>query len=283
MVELRTVVLPVAGNGTRMYPATWSVPKELLPVYDTPLIQLALDEAVAAGAERIVVVTGPGKDAIRQYFSDVSSDVDHLERSGKSDVAQELARCGVPDSVEVVFRLQDEPRGLGHAVLQAADALLPGPFGVILPDDAILDGSCLPDMARAFDNQSMEALVAAEEVSAEDVSSYGIFRTRGASIGRVIATDGLVEKPARHEAPSRLAAVGRYVLTPQIMEALSQTPPGAGNEIQLTDAIAKCGKVFAFPIGTPRFDCGSKEGLFQAGEALRDARHAPPAVGLAAE
>lgn len=267
MDRLDTVVLPVAGSGTRMRPATEAVAKELLPVYDTPLLQFGLEEAVTAGARRIVLVTSAKKPGIRAYIDRLTEKADPIL-----------------GDAEVVCVDQDKPLGLGHAVLCARQAALPGPVGVILPDDLIAGPSCLKEMCAAFDPGSMNCLIAAQVVKRSEVNSYGIFDTAAPdSISRVTPAHGLVEKPDPDAAPSTLAAVGRYVISPDIWDILARTEPGAGDEVQLTDAIAELGGLYAFRFSGQRYDCGSKEGLFAATQAYRESR-ADAAVGkIAAE
>ena len=272
MSTLSTVILPVAGLGTRMLPATKVTPKELLPVYDTPLLQYALDEALAAGAKRLVFVSHPDKSAIEDYLRPSERLEDALESKGKGDLLEAVRASRMPDDVDVVFVMQEEQLGLGHAVLCAAEHVLDGPVGVILPDDLILGAPCLQEMAEAFVSGRMGSLVAAQDVAPEDVSSYGIFDCNDRGEAAVIPARGFVEKPARGEAPSTLAAVGRYVLSPAIFTALRTTERGAGGEIQLTDAIAETGDVHAFRFSGTRFDCGTKDGIVEATLAVQSRR-----------
>ncbi len=253
MERIETVIIPMAGNGTRMKPATEAVPKELLPVYDTPVLNFALAEAVAAGARRIVLVTRNSKPGTFDYVHDV------LSQPG-----------AFLHGVEVVFAEQEEPLGIGHAVLCARDAALPGPIGVMLPDDLIMGEPCLAEMCAAFDPGRMKCMVAAQDVPRDKVKSYGIFDlVEPDTTARLAAARDLVEKPAPDQAPSSLAAVGRYVLSEEIWDILERTEPGAGDEIQLTDAIAALGGLHAFRFSGQRYDCGNKEGWFAATEAYR--------------
>jgi UTP--glucose-1-phosphate uridylyltransferase len=268
MKEIATVVIPAAGLGTRMLPATKSIPKELLPVYDRPLIQFAIDEAIYAGAKRIVVVVSPGKGALLDYLRKDELLARQLMRKGKSDLCAALDRTGIPDGVELCIAEQTQPLGLGHAVLMSASHLLPGPFGVILPDDLILGTSCLAEMGRAYSRGHM---IAAAVVAESDVSSYGIFVPAGPAglppAPAPVPVRGMVEKPSSETAPSRLAAVGRYILNPDIIHTLSRLGPGAGGEVQLTDAItldAPRQPLAAFRFSGKRFDCGSHDGLLAA-------------------
>lgn len=281
MPRIATIVFPVAGMGTRMLPATKVVPKELLPVYDTPLLQFALDEALAAGARRLVFVSHPDKGAIRDYLRPRPDLEAALEAKGKVELLAAVRAAGMPADVEVVFVMQPEPLGLGHAVLQAADHLLDGPVGVILPDDLMLGTPCLAEMAEAFDPDTMGSLVAAQEVPRDRVSAYGVFDcVPGAA--SVTPARGFVEKPEPSDAPSTLAAVGRYVLNASVFRALRSTWPGAGGEIQLTDAIAAAGGIHAFRFSARRFDCGTPDGIVEATLAVQASRQ-KTAYSLAAE
>jgi UTP--glucose-1-phosphate uridylyltransferase len=235
--RVRTAIFPVAGQGTRLLPATKSVPKELLPVFDTPLLQFAIEEALGAGVERLVFVSHPSKAAIRDFLSEKPELASGLRAKGKHDLAASVELIG-PGGPEVVFTMQPAPRGLGHAVLCARDHALPGPVAVILPDDLILGRPCIAEMAEAYAGGH---LVATMEVAPTEVTKYGMLDPRrddGTVGGRVVPASGIVEKPALGTAPSLLAAVGRYVLDASIFEDLARTRPGAGGEIQLTDAMA---------------------------------------------
>ncbi|QFS82998.1 UTP--glucose-1-phosphate uridylyltransferase [Roseivivax sp. THAF197b] len=266
--RVRTAIFPVAGLGTRFLPATKATPKELLPVLDTPLIQFAIDEARAAGIERMVFVSHPSKSAIERYVRADEELEATLRERGKARLADMLSDNALDESeTQIRFVMQDEPLGLGHAVLCAKDHVLPGPVAVILPDDLILgEPGCLSEMIDAYDPQKAGHMVATMQVDEEAVSSYGVLDATGRD-GALILAKGMVEKPAPEDAPSRQAVVGRYVLSGKIFDDLEGLPPGAGGEIQLTDAIAKavdgeglCGFRFT---GT-RYDCGSKAGMLSA-------------------
>lgn len=275
---LKSVVIPAAGRGTRLLPATKTTPKELLNVYDRPALQFAIDEAVDLGVSRIVVVIHPDKRAICDYLTPNRAYVQELRASGKAMLGAALAEIEVPAGIEVVYVEQDDPLGLGHAVLCAADHVLPGPFGVILPDDLILGTPCLPEMASQYTGGHM---IAAMDVTAAETGSYGIFTVAGLSIGRSVPVSGMVEKPAPRHAPSRLAAVGRYILDPCIMTTLRDVPRGAGGEIQLTDAIGRdAGQVAmtAFRFSGVRYDCGTHDGLMDAALARQGAVKAAQAA-----
>jgi UTP--glucose-1-phosphate uridylyltransferase len=269
--KIRSLVIPAAGQGTRLLPVTKVTPKELLAVYDRPALQFAMDEAVALGVERVVVVTHPDKGKIRQYLAAHHAHVQLLNRAGKPHLGAAMADIQMPDDLEIVFVEQDEALGLGHAVLCAETAVLPGPFGVILPDDLILGQPCLPEMAAHY---SQGHMIAAMEVTPEETRSYGIFRLAGPSIGRSLSVLGMVEKPAPDLAPSRLAAVGRYILDPGIFASLHRGEKGAGDEIQLTDAIARDAQttpITAYRFSGTRYDCGTHDGLLMAGLARQRA------------
>lgn len=262
--KVRTAIFPVAGLGTRFLPATKATPKELLPVLDTPLIQYAIAEARAAGVERMVFVSHASKPAIERHVMDDIRLRRELESRGKEELAEELKEAAFcPKSDDVVFTMQDEPKGLGHAVLCAKDHVLDGPVAVILPDDLILGAPCIGEMVEAYDGGHM---VATMTVAPEDVSKYGVLAVTGHE-GRITRAHGMVEKPAASEAPSRKAVIGRYVLDADIFDALETQAPGAGGEIQLTDAIAKRAlerPISGFGFSGTRFDCGSKSGMLEA-------------------
>lgn len=264
MTKVRTAIFPVAGLGTRFLPATKATPKELLPVLDTPLIQYAIEEARAAEIERMVFVSHSSKPAIERHVMDDIRLRRELEARGKPALAEELKEAAFcPKSDDVVFTLQDEPKGLGHAVLCAREHVLDGPVAVILPDDLILGAPCIAEMADAYGGGHM---VATMTVAPEEVSKYGILAVKSEE-GRRTFADGMVEKPSVSEAPSRKAVIGRYVLDANIFDALQTQAPGAGGEIQLTDAIAKRAKerpITGFAFSGTRFDCGSKSGMLHA-------------------
>jgi UTP--glucose-1-phosphate uridylyltransferase len=262
--RIASVVIPAAGQGTRMLPATKVTPKELLNVYDRPVLQFAIDEAVHLGAQRIVVVTHPDKGAIRKYLTANPDYVRDLRARGKHLLVTVLSEIEIPHGIDIVFVDQHEQLGLGHAILCAEGLTLPGPFGVILPDDLILSRPCLSEMAESYTEGHM---IAAMEVLPEETASYGIFRLARPSIGRSVPVSGMVEKPGPGQAPSRLAAVGRYILDPRIFSTLRHVERGAGSEIQLTDAIARDAdtvSLTAFRFSGARYDCGSHDGLLNA-------------------
>jgi UTP--glucose-1-phosphate uridylyltransferase len=260
---LHTVVFPVAGLGTRFLPATKVVPKEMLPVLDRPLIQYAVDEAVDAGADTLVFVTNRYKHSIADYFDSAYELEETLERAGKLELLA-MVQGLLPKHVRCVYVTQEQALGLGHAVLCARAVVGNESFGIILPDDLIVnDGAgALRQMSeRAADGKT--GVLAVEEVPHADTGKYGIVDVE-ASGDRI---RHMVEKPSPGDAPSNLAVVGRYVLPPRIFELLETTTPGAGGEIQLTDAIAALlteTPVLAHRFAGKRFDCGNKAGMVRA-------------------
>ena len=266
--QVRTAIFPVAGLGTRFLPATKGTPKELLPVIDKPLIQFAIDEARAARVERMVFVSHPTKSAIEHYVMDDEELGEALRAHSKARLAHELEEAALDkSSIEVIFVMQTELLGLGHAVLRAKSHVLPGPVAVVLPDDLILgEPGCLSEMIEAYATCSAGHLVAAMEVPRELTERYGILSVKSQD-GRFFHADDVVEKPAPAKAPSCLAVIGRYILDQSIFEDLETQASGAGGEIQLTDAIAHgIGRLglAGFSISGQRFDCGSKVGMLEA-------------------
>jgi UTP--glucose-1-phosphate uridylyltransferase len=269
MKPVRKAVFPVAGMGTRFLPATKAVPKEMLPVVDKPLIQYAVDEARAAGIEQMIFVTGRGKNAIEDYF-DIPYELQAtLAGKNKHDILASLEDSRLEPGVAAFVR-QQEPLGLGHAVWCARDLIGDEPFAVLLPDELLWNPAdpCLAQMTRTYDAKGGN-VIAVLEVPEAHTDRYGIVDP-GAIDGPVTEVRGLVEKP-KANAPSRLAAVGRYILQPDIFELLGKRERGAGNEIQLTDAMAKLIGVQPFHAQTftgVRHDCGDKAGFIQANVAL---------------
>jgi UTP--glucose-1-phosphate uridylyltransferase len=264
--KIKKAVFPVGGLGTRFLPATKASPKEMLPVVDKPLIQYAAEEAIAAGVELLVFVTGRGKRAIADHF-DVSYELEmELQQKEKDALLRSLQNI-LPDNVNAVFIRQPMPKGLGHAVLMAKSVVGNDPFAVILADDLIDSGDnpCLKQMVDVYE-QCGGSVLAVQDVPAEQVNQYGIVSVEPVSerLGKVKA---IVEKPSPEEAPSTLGVVGRYILTPRIFHHLEDTRPGAGGEIQLTDAIAALmveESVYAYEFEGKRYDCGSKLGYLEA-------------------
>jgi UTP--glucose-1-phosphate uridylyltransferase len=260
-----SAVFPVAGRGTRFLPATKASPKEMLPVVDKPLIQYAVEEALAAGARRLVFITGASKRAIEDHF-DTDSELEKLlDAQGKSKLADQV-RSVLPSYATCIYIRQPAPLGLGHAVLCARPAIGNEPFFVHLADD-LIDASepCLKQMADVYSRQGRSVL-GVEEVEPADTDKYGIVDTGGSS-AVVASIKAIVEKPKPASAPSNLAVVGRYLLTPRIFDHLQNIGAGAGGEIQLTDGIARLMEdevVYAYRFKGKRYDCGNKLGYLQA-------------------
>lgn len=272
--KVSKAVLPVAGFGTRFLPATKSVPKEILPLVDRPLIQYAIDEARAAGITEFIFVTSRGKSALEDYF-DTAPELEATLRDGNKDHLLNLLRQTDMESGAVAYVRQQERLGLGHAVWCARRLIGDEPFAVVLPDDVIdADVPCLQQMVEAY-AQCGGNMVATMEVPRDNVSAYGILDV-DPSVGRTMPVRGMVEKPKPDVAPSNMAVIGRYILSPQVLGNLDDIKAGAGGEIQLTDAIATeikgRGNVNAFRFEGKRFDCGSKPGYLQATVAFGLAR-----------
>jgi len=266
MKKIRKVVFPVAGLGTRFLPATKASPKEMLPVVDKPLIQYAVEEAIAAGMDQMIFVTGRTKNSIMDHFDKAYELEAELEAKQKTDMLN-MIQSILPSHVSCVYIRQSEALGLGHAVLCALPAIEQEPFAVILADDLIDGGerSCLSQMVEQYERYSSSVL-GVEQVAQEETYKYGIVDSVALE-KHIHRVDGIVEKPSPSEAPSTLAVVGRYILTPEIFEMLKKTERGAGGEIQLTDAIAmllKKKQVLAYEFSGNRYDCGSKLGYLQA-------------------
>jgi len=264
--KITKAVFPVAGLGTRFLPATKASPKEMLPIVDKPLIQYAVEEAVAAGIDTMVFITGRSKNAIIDHFDKAYELENELEAKGKTEILK-LIQGILPPHVSCVFIRQSEALGLGHAVYCARPVVGDEPFAVILADDLIEDGNrgCLAQMVNLYEQKHC-SILGVERVDPSETGSYGIVKT-----GQFTGTSGpveiIVEKPKPEQAPSNLAVVGRYILTPAIFDKLKKTGRGAGGEIQLTDAIADLLKdehVLAFEFEGKRYDCGSKLGFLIA-------------------
>lgn len=265
--RIRKAVFPVAGLGTRFLPATKTVPKEMLPIIDKPLIQYAVDEAVEAGCDTLIFVTNRYKHAVADYFDKAYELEQKLERAGKLEQL-ELVRNVLPSHVRAVFVTQAEALGLGHAVLCAKPIVGDEPFAVLLPDDLIWNRGAAGALAQMADaaEASGASQIAVQNVPRAQTGSYGIVATESFS-GREGSISAIVEKPAPEVAPSNLAVVGRYILSPRIFDLLENTTPGAGGEIQLTDGIAALLKehpVHAYRFRGTRFDCGTHIGLIEA-------------------
>ena len=272
--KVTKAIFPVAGMGTRFLPATKSVPKEIMTLVDRPLVQYAIDEARAAGIKEFIFVTSRGKGALEDYFDNAPQIEQELRKKGKKELLEILKSTNM-DSGEIAYMRQHKPLGLGHAVWCARRLIGNEPFAVILPDDVIAaDKPCLQQMVEAFE-QTQGNIVAAMEVPDDKTSSYGILDIKE-DMGALVSTKGMVEKPAPGTQPSNLAVIGRYILTPTVLQKLNKKTVGAGGEIQLTDAIADARdegeEVYGFRFRGHRYDCGSKAGFLQATVAFALAR-----------
>ncbi|MDE0309852.1 MAG: UTP--glucose-1-phosphate uridylyltransferase [Acidiferrobacterales bacterium] len=280
--SVRTVVLPIAGLGTRFLPATKAITKEMLPVVDRPLIEYAVQEARSAGIERFVFVVSAHSDLVAKHFSRQPDLQKVLEHKGKLRELRSVQENALdPDSIH--FVIQDKPLGLGHAVLCARDVIEEDFFAVLLPDDLVLwDKPCMQQMVELH-NDVGSSILAVEQIDNDNISSYGVI-TPTESSGRVYRVDGVVEKPRPEDAPSNLAAIGRYVLASQIFSHLEKIKAGHGGEIQLTDAINSIASeqpVHALRFMGTRYDCGSKAGYIAANIAY--ARQDPVLMAKVAE
>ena len=265
--KVTKAVFPVAGLGTRFLPATKSVPKEIMTLVDRPLIQYAIDEARAAGITEFIFVTSRGKSALEDYFDHAPELEAELAKKGKTELMEVLETTNM-DSGAIAYIRQHKPMGLGHAVWCARRLVGNEPFAVILPDDVIAaEKPCLAQMVEAH-KETGGCMVAAMPVPDEKASSYGILDADHDGIERKISVRGMIEKPAPGKAPSNLAVIGRYILTPDVMNTLHKAKVGAGGEVQLTDAIAaeisEGRPVHGYRFEGERFDCGSKAGFLQA-------------------
>ena len=263
MIKLRKAVFPVAGFGTRFLPATKAMPKELLPIVDKPLIQYAAEEAIAAGIDTLIFVTGRNKRAIEDYF-DTNRELEEVLRAKNKHDQADMIKNILPAGVQCIFVRQPEQKGLGHAILCAERAVGNEPFAVLLADDFITyegDG-VTADLVQAF-KLSQKSQLSILEISGPEISEYGVI-IPNEKTGMV---SGLLEKPKATEAPSNMASIGRYILTPDIFDILRFQPAGADGEIQLSDAInsqAKKNAVQAVKLNGRRFDCGSVPGYLNA-------------------
>ena len=263
---IKKAIFPVGGLGTRFLPATKAMPKEMLPVVDKPLIQYAVEEAAEAGVEEFIFVTGRNKTAIEDHFDHSFELEETLAAKGK-DEALHLVKDMLHNPGSVFYVRQQQPAGLGHAVWCARHLVGSEPVAVLLADDLILGASCVKEMVDAYKGGNMVAVM---DVPHEQTGSYGIV-TPGADDGRILLVEGLVEKPDPSSAPSNIAVVGRYIITPEVFETLDEQERGAGGEIQLTDALARqIGKApfSGVRFSGERFDCGSKLGFLQANVAF---------------
>ena len=272
--KVTKAIFPVAGLGTRFLPATKSVPKEIMTLVDRPLIQYAIDEARAAGIKEFIFVTSRGKGALEDYFDHAPQLEEELRKKGKTQLLETLESTNM-ESGAIAYIRQHRALGLGHAVWCARRLIGDEPFAVILPDDVIAaDKPCLQQMAEAYEETGGN-MVAAMEVPAAKASSYGMLDI-SEDMGAMVRVKGMVEKPPAGEAPSNLAVIGRYILSPTVLQNLHSIKSGAGGEIQLTDAIAtEIGTgngVYGYRFAGQRFDCGSKSGFLQATVAFGLAR-----------
>lgn len=273
--KVSKAVFPVAGLGTRFLPATKSIPKEIMTLVDRPLIQYAIDEARAAGIKEFIFVTSRGKSALEDYFDHAPELESELRKKGKTDLLDVLKDTNM-DSGAIAYVRQNRPMGLGHAVWCARRLIGNEPFAVLLPDDVIAaEKPCLAQMVEAYE-QTGGNMVAAMEVPPVKASSYGVLDI-AEDMGTIVKAKGMVEKPKAEEAPSNLAVIGRYILSPKVLTNLNRMKQGAGGEIQLTDAIAeeigsKEGGVYGYRFRGQRYDCGSKAGFLQATVAFGMAR-----------
>ncbi len=279
--KVRKAVFPVAGLGTRFLPATKASPKEMLPVVDKPLIQYAVEEAAAAGITDMIFITGRSKRAIEDHFDKAYELEAELEAKNKQQLL-EVVRGVAPGSINCIYIRQPEALGLGHAVLCAEPVVGDEPFAILLADDLMDAGTngvpVMRQMVEQFERHH-SSVIAVEEVPLQETSKYGIVSTAAAAGASIETMTGIVEKPRPEAAPSRLAVVGRYLLTARIFDLIRQQSAGAGGEIQLTDAIARLLKeepVLAYRFEGRRFDCGAKLGYLQASVTLAQ-RH--PEIG----
>ncbi len=272
--KVTKAIFPVAGMGTRFLPATKSVPKEIMTLVDRPLIQYAIDEARAAGIKEFIFVTSRGKGALEDYFDHAPQLEQELRRKKKKELLKILNNTNM-DSGAIAYIRQHRPLGLGHAVWCARRLIGNEPFAVILPDDVIAaEKPCLQQMVEAY-AETGGNMVAAMEVEPQKASSYGVLDV-SEDMGQLVKVRGMVEKPKAEDAPSNLAVIGRYILSPTVLNNLNKLKGGSGGEIQLTDAIAKeieqDRNVYGYRFRGQRFDCGSKSGFLQATVAFGLAR-----------
>ena len=267
-VSVSTAVIPAAGLGTRILPATKAIPKELLAIVDKPMIQYVVEEAAGAGIRDVVIVTGPGKDALEAHFSHAPQLEAELERKGKTDLLAAVRRTG--EIANVAFVTQEQPLGLGHAVWCAKDAVGDEPFAVLLPDE-LFGGPALLDALVERHERFDASVIAVMEMPPEEICNYGVVDPEDVEPD-LVRMKRFVEKPPTADAPSNLGSVGRYVLTPDVFDALEGAEPGTGGEIQLTDGIAKLRSAYAYVYRGPRNDAGRPAGYVKATieVALRD-------------
>lgn len=266
MCKIRKAVIPAAGFGTRFLPETKAMPKEMLPIVDKPTIQYIVEEILASGIEEILIISGHAKRAIEDHFDSSPELEQHLYETGKLDLLREIRQVA---SVRIHYTRQQYMRGLGDAILCAREFMDGEPFGVILGDDVVYTGTKEPALKQLMDeyNKTGGTVIGCQIVRPEDVSSYGIIDGVKTEDPNLLKVRDMVEKPSPAEAPSRFAALGRYVITPEVFDILEQTKPGKGGEIQLTDALrvmAHKGNVYAYNFTGKRYDIGNKLGYLKA-------------------
>lgn len=263
-MEIKTAVFPVAGFGTRMLPATKAIPKEMITLIDKPLIQYAVEEAIDSGIEKIVFITGRTKKALEDHF-DINVELRHLlEQTGKHELLEDMKK--ISEMVDVIYVRQKYMLGLGNAITCVKDIVRDEPFAVILPDDIILSKTPVTKQLIEQYNKVNRPVVSLMEVEKSETSKYGIVEIKEKIEDRFYKISNMVEKP-KDNPPSNMAIIGRYILTPEVMDALSKIEAGAGNELQLTDALqytAKYFDVYGYEFDGKRFDCGNKYGLLSA-------------------
>lgn len=266
MQKIRKAVIPAAGFGTRFLPETKAMPKEMLPIVDKPTIQYIVEEIKASGIEQILIISGHAKRAIEDHFDSSHELEQHLYESGKMDLLKEVRQVA---SVKIHYTRQQYMRGLGDAILCAKEFMDGEPFGVILGDDVVYNGSGEPALKQLISqyDKTGGTIIGCQLVRPEQVSSYGIINGTPTENPDLLKVKNMIEKPSIEEAPSRFAALGRYVITPEVFKILEQTKPGKGGEIQLTDALrvmAKNGNVYAYNFKGKRYDTGNKLGYLKA-------------------
>lgn len=266
MQKIRKAVIPAAGFGTRFLPETKAMPKEMLPIVDKPTIQYIVEEIKASGIEQILIISGHAKRAIEDHFDSSPELEQHLHESGKMDLLREVRKVA---SVKIHYTRQQYMRGLGDAILCAKDFIDGEPFGVILGDDVVYNANGEPALRQLMDQYEKTGgtVIGCQVVRPEMVSSYGIVDGKPTDDPNLLKVKDMIEKPSMEEAPSRFAALGRYVITPEVFDVLEQTKPGKGGEIQLTDALrvmARNGSVYAYNFTGKRYDTGNKLGYLKA-------------------
>lgn len=266
MQKIRKAVIPAAGFGTRFLPETKAMPKEMLPIVDKPTIQYIVEEIKASGIEQILIISGHAKRAIEDHFDSSPELEQHLYESGKMDLLKEVRQVA---SVKIHYTRQQYMRGLGDAILCAKEFMDGEPFGVILGDDVVYNGSGEPALKQLISqyDKTGGTIIGCQLVRPEQVSSYGIINGTPTENPDLLKVKNMIEKPSIEEAPSRFAALGRYVITPEVFKILEQTKPGKGGEIQLTDALrvmAQNGNVYAYNFKGKRYDTGNKLGYLKA-------------------